>query len=400
MTSIQDDAKNLRLCMVMLGAPFEEVVERLERMLRQFEQMCVTFCLLIDKMPTGCWRPDQFMIVDVSECANDTRFQGWPALEFPWKFTKYLSVMYRMAAWLSQIGPSIDIVYFSTGLPFVLPLILMARLLGKSVVIQVGGTAFYARTAGKSHPSLRDRAVGLVEQMCYRLSSLIAAENRFSARFLKLERYGVRVGFFGAFTYVDTKMFTIAKRYSDRSRIVGFVGRLTAGKGVLEFVDAAKRIHQTGESAVFRVVGGGPLSDKIRKLSGSDAANALIECVGPVSNAVLPVHLNEMRLLVHPSFSEGLPHVVLEAMSCGTPVLATLVGGLPEVLIDGRTGFVLADSAPEHIQTGIAKALNDPNLDQVIANARRFVEDEYSFPAIVRKHLSILSGLASREEQS
>jgi len=85
---------------------------------------------------------------------------------------------------------------------------------------------------------------------------------------------------------------------------------------------------------------------------------------GWVPHEELPKYLNDIKLYVLPSYSEGLPKATLEAMACGTPVLVTPVGGIPDVIKDGKTGFITEDNSSECIARNIIRALSHPNLDQ------------------------------------
>jgi len=104
-----------------------------------------------------------------------------------------------------------------------------------------------------------------------------------------------------------------------------------------------------------------------------------VELLPWVDHDLLPSYLNRVRLLVIPSFTEGLPNVMLESMACGTPVLAAPVGSIPDVIEDGVNGYLLADTAPETIAAGILRALGSGDLENVSATAQRYVAEEYSF---------------------
>ena len=74
---------------------------------------------------------------------------------------------------------------------------------------------------------------------------------------------------------------------------------------------------------------------------------------------------------------------MIEAMACATPVLATPVGGIPDIIIDGETGFILEDNSPKNIAKNIVRALQHPNLESISINARKMVKDRYAYETSV-----------------
>jgi glycosyltransferase involved in cell wall biosynthesis len=111
----------------------------------------------------------------------------------------------------------------------------------------------------------------------------------------------------------------------------------------------------------------------------------------------LPEYLNEMQLMVLPSLTEGLPTVAIEAMACGAPVLATAVGGVPELIEDGETGFILEDNKPQTIARGIIRALGCKNLDDMVRQAHRLIEKEYTLEAAIERFRELLADLAGTQ---
>jgi glycosyltransferase involved in cell wall biosynthesis len=104
-------------------------------------------------------------------------------------------------------------------------------------------------------------------------------------------------------------------------------------------------------------------------------------------------YLNELKLFVLPPYTEGLTTGVLEAMACGTPVLATSVGAIPDVIKDGETGFIMENNSQECIAENVIRVLNYPNLDRIVKNARELVEKEFSYEAAVERYRKIVEEL-------
>jgi glycosyltransferase involved in cell wall biosynthesis len=108
----------------------------------------------------------------------------------------------------------------------------------------------------------------------------------------------------------------------------------------------------------------------------------------------VPDRLDDLRLLVMPSdATEGLPTTIIEALACGTPVYATPVAGIPDVVRDGETGFLMRETEADAIADGIEEILRRENLPTVSRNGRELVEATYSFEAAVDRYEAILSGV-------
>jgi len=122
-----------------------------------------------------------------------------------------------------------------------------------------------------------------------------------------------------------------------------------------------------------------------------------IEMVGWIPHKMVNKYLNEMKLLVLPSYSEGLPTIILEAMACGTPVLATPVGAVPDIIEDGETGFLLKSNDPKHIAEKIIELLNKPELlEKVSINAYNYVRENFSYGKILKSWKRLLQEIDNR----
>ena len=159
----------------------------------------------------------------------------------------------------------------------------------------------------------------------------------------------------------------------EEPRRIGIVGRVSPEKGQVEFLDAARMLAPAFPDAQF-VLCGAPISPALQKLAEGLPVNFLgwREDVAPV--------LAELDLLAIPSKTEGMPRVMLEAFSAGVPVVAYPVGGIPEVIADNHTGFLVPERTAEALAARIRGVLMLPQgpLRTVAANARREWEQRYT----------------------
>lgn len=188
-------------------------------------------------------------------------------------------------------------------------------------------------------------------------------------------------------TYVDQSRFDVRVPYTERDLTVGFLGVLNERKGVSSLMESISMVSERRQDLVYKIGGDGPLAGLV-----SETANELdcLKYLGYVPDDELVNFYNSLKLLVLPTESEGLPNVALEAMACGTPVLATSVGGLPDLLSDGDNGFLMEDDTPQCISEGTLQAMNQ-NIDNVSESACRTVRNKYTFNDAVNRYEQILT---------
>jgi glycosyltransferase involved in cell wall biosynthesis len=156
------------------------------------------------------------------------------------------------------------------------------------------------------------------------------------------------------------------------------IGRLSPEKGHADLVDALAKVAATGRriSAVF--AGDGPSRADLTARIQAAGLQDWIHLPGYVQQ---PARLlQEADLMVLPSHTEGLPNAALEAFAMEVPVLATRVGGTPEVVTDGETGRLVPARSPESLAAGIISFLDDgATWRGFTAEARRVVETRFDF---------------------
>jgi glycosyltransferase involved in cell wall biosynthesis len=188
-------------------------------------------------------------------------------------------------------------------------------------------------------------------------------------------------------------LYKFKNDFEQRNDIIGFVGRLEEDKGVLNFVKAIPKVATLHADLKFLIIGEGTLKDEICAFIDKHALNTRVELVGWVAHDKLPDYLTSLKLLVLPSYAEGLPNIVVEAMACGTPVLVTPVGAVPDIVKDKETGFLIHDNSSACLAQSIDETLAYPHLKQIAANARIFAESEFQYEKLAQTWKGIISGV-------
>ena len=312
------------------------------------------------------------------------------------RILRFLLIQLRASLKLVQISPKIDIALFHLGGELNLLPIFCSKLFGKKTAIFYYGTQ-KSWEIKLNEPSGAARGIfplvaRVLERMIFRLVDQIAVETDGIIERGSFGRYKGKVSANGAF-YVDTSRFRLERELKNRKKLVGLVSILAPVKGVVNFIDSLPLILRQLPDVEFLIGGGGPLFYKIKDRLEKDGLCDKVRLTGWLSNYQVADYLNQMKLLVLPSYEEGLPNIILEAMACGTPVLATPVGGIPDVIKDEKTGFILEDNSAESIARGVIKALNHPRLLEITKNARALIESKYSYAATVHRYENILTSL-------
>lgn len=300
----------------------------------------------------------------------------------PISVIRFLQAQLKICYNLCKIAKDVDVVIFHIGTrPFALP-ILCSKLLRKKTASCATGNI--SKASAKNIGRFPSGILKILERINFQLADQLAVESPIGVEFMGLNRFKNKIIINGAM-YVNTAIFRINRSIQDRKNLIGYIGRLTAGKGVKNFVQAMPLILKRCDDLKFLIGGGGPLFDEIKNDLQSKGLSEKVELTGWIPHDVLPKYLNELRLFVFPSYSEGLPGAVQEAMACGTPVVATSVGCVPDLIRDGETGFIMEDNSPKCIAKNVIRALEHSNLEEIVKNAKKLIEDEYSYDVMVRK---------------
>ena len=169
---------------------------------------------------------------------------------------------------------------------------------------------------------------------------------------------------------VDVGVYRPMNRHEQRARlglpkeasVILSVGNLVPLKGYGYLVDALPQIIASHPETIIVLIGDGEERLRLRERAGEFGLSGRLWFPGYLPPAEIPAWINAADVFVLPSLSEGLGVVILEAMACGRPVVATRVGGIPEIVEDGRTGFLVAPQQPDQLAERINLLLDDPDL--------------------------------------
>jgi glycosyltransferase involved in cell wall biosynthesis len=176
---------------------------------------------------------------------------------------------------------------------------------------------------------------------------------------------------------------------------IGVIGRISPEKGQAEFVGAAARLHAGFPAARF-VVCGAPMFGDARYFEQVHRLARGLPIDFPGWREDVSTVLSELDLLVVPSKQEGMGRVLIEAYSAGVPVVAFAVGGVPEVVTDDRTGFLVHERTAEALAERIGEIMRSDaaHLHRIAANARRAWENRYSLQIYQQRITELMERLA------
>lgn len=300
------------------------------------------------------------------------------------KVLEQMMVHIRLLRFLSRMRGEIDILIFSMQTAYPAPLFFAKAAHIKSFIVLNGGGAAKrlpaireARTSWQLGELAETYLLEAFERISYYFADMLIAVSPSVIDQMNLHRYAKKTAIADIYP-LDCNAFNIKTSVDERQDIVGYVGRLEAEKGVLNFVKAIPKILSEQPRLRFIVIGEGRLQDEIDRELNSNNIAEHVQLIGWVPHDDLPAWLNKLKLLVIPSYTETGPIIMVESMACGTPVLATPVGSVPDLIEDGNTGFLLANNAPDCIAENVVRAISRVNLAQISKNANVCVCDKFT----------------------
>jgi len=184
----------------------------------------------------------------------------------------------------------------------------------------------------------------------------------------------------------------VKRRYGIKpnERIVLFIGRLVPQKGVDTLIKAVPLIIQRHRDAKILIAGDGWSRTYLEELAKSMGLGDHVRFLGFISDWELADLMVAADVLVVPSVYEPFGIVALEGMAAGTPVVATNIGGLSEIIEHDKTGVLVYPRNPESIAWGVNRVLSDRKYaDWLVRNARKKVLEAYSWEEIAKRTVEV-----------
>jgi len=272
-----------------------------------------------------------------------------------------------------------------------MPALLAKRFLGKPCVVWAQGSDIY-------HPTLLERR--LTKSAIKNANAIIALTEHMRTTMQSLHQRDVLVIPNG----IDLERFAHLFKAEARSellieegkRIIIFVGRLHPVKGVKYLIRAMRLITQAAPEARLILLGDGEEQQNLEALTKELNLENFVTFQGRVSNTETPRFMVASDILVLPSLSEGFPVVVLEAMACGLPIVATDVRGVSEIVADDQNGFTVQPENPEAIADRVLQLLRDEKLRSKIGENNRCHVEQYSWEDVVRRLEAVYESVARK----
>ncbi|HYA18964.1 MAG TPA: glycosyltransferase [Bryobacteraceae bacterium] len=166
---------------------------------------------------------------------------------------------------------------------------------------------------------------------------------------------------------LDTERFSAAGRKRGGDLVIGTACVLRPEKNVGHLLEAFARVRAMRPGMKLLIVGSGPERESL--VAKSEALGLADICTFQPTTADVPAVIREIDIFVHPSLTEGLPNAVMEAMACECAVVASRVGGCPELIEDGKTGLLTEPGDIESLTASLASVVANDQLRESLAGA-------------------------------
>ena len=385
----------MKICLVAFYSPYgDNPLTRLSDVLRIFEPLAEEIFLITEDVPQDINLGKKVHLTNINYTSNSRLM--------PARVLRQLVAQLTISWHLLRLSQRIDLVFWGISAHVLTIPMIFTKLMRKKTIFFLSFQSSEVLTEMfGARGFILPQIYKVLENASYSLCHTVVANSTDLLNQPQLSKHRSKAFPIACpIRFIDTSLFKMSKPSKQRAKRIGFIGRLSEEKGVVNLTKAIPLVLERQGDLEFVVIGEGPQTEQIRGIITANNLSTKVRLTGWVDHEELPLYLNQMQLLVLPSFTEGLPTIALEAMACGTPVLAMPVGGIPELITDGETGFILEDNSPECIAEGILRALDYPNLVEITRNAQMLIDKEYTYEATVERFRKLFTSLAKEGEEA
>jgi|Deesub1362A_J573_1020465.scaffolds.fasta_scaffold00057_161 glycosyltransferase involved in cell wall biosynthesis len=194
---------------------------------------------------------------------------------------------------------------------------------------------------------------------------------------------------------VDLKTIEIIEGATVKHPCILYAGRMEKIKGVEYLIGAFSAVKEKIPTAHLYIIGSGLLERNLKKLADRQGI-ANVHFLGMLENRLVLSYMKSCDVFVLPSLTEGFPLVLVEAMACGAPIVATNVKGINEIIEDGKNGFLVGAKDEDALASKIITILTDSNLKKDISKNNVEKSREYDWKTITKKLMEKFSEYATK----
>lgn len=291
-------------------------------------------------------------------------------------------------------GREIDVIHAHRNKENLLAWCILKRVGGQSLVTTLHGHSEAVGRWGLAR--LRRHVLERVDEELLRhsFSSVVAVSD--NIRQMLVREKGFRAAQISVIhNGIDLPPWSQARRQSVGPFRIGSVGRFVPVKDFPLLIATGKLLVETGEDVRLMLLGEGPEKDELQDLVKREGLDAVVSFADPCADPT--EFYRSLDLYLNTSRHEGIPLSLLEAMACGTPVVAPAVGGIPEIVRDQHDGSLVTERSAVAFAEACRRVMHDRVVyDSMRIRARKRVESEFSSEKMATSYLALYRKLSGR----
>jgi glycosyltransferase involved in cell wall biosynthesis len=334
------------------------------------------------------WPKSQHGLCYGAGIPTNVRTKKWLALQFPVLEAAFLSAMFRYASDSDVINAHWTFA--------ALPAVIASNIMRKPLVTHAYSAEFVPKALAPINRLVvnNSKAVISISQYTYDMVEQLISPKRHQVIGLGVNPEKVAPEDF------DVAAFRAAQGIRPDETFLFAVGRLVERKGYHVLIEAVNQLVKQGKAVHLLLAGTGPQRDALQAQINAAGIAEQAQLVGFVPDEALSQYMKAADVLLMPSVmdrtgdTEGLGLPTVEAMANGTPVIASNIGGILDIVKHEQTGLLVPPDDPTALAQAINRLIEDPALQQsLISNGLALTENEFSWRQIARQTLNVFHNI-------